>query len=533
MIDALVIARGNARDLPFCLTSLMGWTARVIVVDAGSADGSGEVAARYGAHVVRRESAGQPVDSGWTMDELPWQSPWVLRVEPDEIVTPALRDLLKETAAKGREKAYVLERRVYDGTGLHRPEAGAAARQVRFFPRARRGAAGDGPAEVLSQPLLYCPNRRVGSGPNVRPAGETKERPPGTFAERFGHLVQRGQRVVVTGGSGFIGSNLVEFYHQAGADVVNLDHGPPRSERYRGLWRRMDLLDREGLARAVREFQPELFLHLAARTDLREKHDPAGYAANITGVENVLAALQGVASLRRIIVTSTQLVCPLGYRPTHDQDYRPDTVYGQSKVATEVLTRLWDKAPCPWTLVRPTSIWGPGFEEPYRRFFLALARRRYVHPAGSNPLRSFGFAGNVVYQYVALARAPEEAVAGRTFYLADFEPVRVRDWAELISREMGLPPPRQIPVGALRAAAKVGDVAAGLGWKSPPLTSFRLRNLLSNSVSDTAPLEEVIGALPYSLGEGVAMTVNWLRTVGLINVPGRENVARPPVTSAN
>jgi nucleoside-diphosphate-sugar epimerase len=348
-----------------------------------------------------------------------------------------------------------------------------------------------------------------------------REAPPGTFSEKFGHLVPRGQRVVITGGSGFIGNNLVEFYHQAGAEVVNLDHGPPRRERHRHLWRAVDLLDRDRLARQVRELQPQVFLHVAARTDLDEKCDPAGFAANITGVDNLLAALEGLTSLRRLVVTSTQLVCPLGYQPKHDQDYCPHTTYGQSKVATERLTRRWDKAPCPWTLVRPTSIWGPGFEEPYRRFFLSLARRRYVHQGDANPLRSFGFVGNVVFEYAALARAPEAAVAGKTFYFADFEPVRVREWAELISREMGLAPPRQVPLGILRAAAKVGDFASTVGWKSPPLTSFRLKNMLSNSVSETAPLRAVIGELPYSLEEGVRMTVKWLRDVGLIDVPGR------------
>jgi nucleoside-diphosphate-sugar epimerase len=171
--------------------------------------------------------------------------------------------------------------------------------------------------------------------------------------------------------------------------------------------------------------------------------------------------------------------------------------------------------------VRPTSIWGPGFEEPYRGFFLALARGRYVHPGGADPRRSFGFAGNVVYEYVKLSQAPQESVAGRTFYLTDYEPVRVRQWAEVITREMGIKSPRQIPLGALRVAARAGDVAAKLGWKSPPLTSFRLRNMLTDSVSDTTNLQAVVGPLPYTLEEGVRMTVKWLRDVGLIDVPGR------------
>jgi nucleoside-diphosphate-sugar epimerase len=525
MIDVLIVARDRARDLPFCLTTLMGWTGRVFVIDAGSADATADVAGRYGAHVVRRDGADPASHRPWAMENLTWQSPWVLLVGPEEVVTPALRDALKRIAAGTSDRRYGLTSRNHTGPLTNVLTEINGERATRFFPRSR----GFGPPdEVVPEPILSCPLRDIGAPPRPRPPGATRESPPGTFAERFGSLVQAGQRVVVTGGSGFIGSNLVEFFHQAGADVVNLDHGPPRSDRCRPLWREVNLLDRERLTAQVRDLQPELFFHLAARTDLDEKHDPAGYAANITGVENVLAAVEGLSSLRRLVVTSTQLVTPLGYRPTHDQDYCPDTVYGQSKVATEVLTRLWDKAPCPWTLVRPTSIWGPGFEEPYRRFFLTLARGRYVHPAGSNPRRSFGFAGNIVYEYVKLSQAPEETVAGRTFYLTDYEPVRVRDWAEVITREMGIKPPRQIPLPVLRAAAKAGDVAQSLGWKAPPLTSFRLRNMLTDSVSETGPLQAVVGPLPYTLEEGVRMTVKWLRDVGLINVPGRDDQTFAP-----
>jgi nucleoside-diphosphate-sugar epimerase len=496
----------------------MGWTGRVFVIDAGSADATAEVARRYGAHVTRRDNTDTNDHRRWAMENLPWQSPWVLLVGPENVVTPALRDELKQIAAGSSDRRYELKEKAHVGPRTNVTIQWTPGRESRFFPRSR----GLGPPDVaLREPILVCPSRDIGAPPRPRPPGATRESPPGTFAERFGTLVTRGQRIVVTGGSGFIGSNLVEFFHRAGADVVNLDHGPPRSDRYRHLWREIDLLDRDRLITQVRDLQPELFFHLAARTDLDEKHDPAGYAANITGVENVLASVEGLSSLRRLIVTSTQLVTPLGYRPAHDQDYCPDTVYGQSKVATEVLTRLWNKAPCPWTLVRPTSIWGPGFEEPYRRFFLALARGRYVHPGGADPRRSFGFAGNIVYEYVKLSQASEASVPGRTFYLTDYEPVRVREWAEVITQEMGIKPPRQIPLGALRVAARAGDVAMKLGWKSPPLTSFRLRNMLTGSVSETGPLQAVVGPLPYTLEEGVAMTVKWLRDVGLIDVPGR------------
>lgn len=354
--------------------------------------------------------------------------------------------------------------------------------------------------------------------------GRAPGAPSASFAwagdKRFAHLLTPGARVMITGGSGFIGTNLIECYHGAQAEIVNLDSATPRDPRHVPFWRQVDLQDADALARQVREFRPDYFLHLAARTDLNEKQDLAGYAANITGVDNVLRALEGVNSLKRIIITSTQLVCELGYVPKNDTDYNAHTAYGQSKVATERLTREWKNPPCPWTLVRPTSMWGPWFDAPYRGFFLTLAKGRYLHPRGANQQRSFGFVGNCVYEYLALINAPEEKVSGRMFYMADYEPLRIRDWAHLIREEMGAPPVREVPVPLLRAAARVGDTMRSFGWKSPPLTSFRLKNMLSDGVIDMSHVHEVVGPMPYDVTEGVRITVQWLRESGLIDSAG-------------
>lgn len=333
---------------------------------------------------------------------------------------------------------------------------------------------------------------------------------------RFGALVKPGQRVIVTGGSGFIGTNLVDFYRRAGAEVINIDCQPPRDPAHQSFWRNVNICQAEPYNRIVRDFEPELFFHLAARTDLDETRDVGAYAANSVGVENTLRALEGSRSLRKIIITSSQLVCRPGYTPKNEEDYAPHTIYGQSKILTERITRAWKNAPCPWTLIRPTSIWGPWFHIPYKTFFLAVAERKYMHQRGVNPIRSFGFVSNGVYEYARMVLAEGASVDRRTFYLADAEPVRVREWADMVQREMGVAPLREMPLGVLTVAAKVGDVLQFAGWKDPPLTSFRLRNLTGDNTCDMAPVSEIIGSMPYTVEEGVKVTVDWMRQEGSI-----------------
>ena len=174
------------------------------------------------------------------------------------------------------------------------------------------------------------------------------------------------------------------------------------------------------------------------------------------------------------------------------------------------------KLPCTWTIVRPTSIWGPWFDIPYKTFFLSIARGRYMHVRGQIVDKSFGFVGNSVHQIDRLLAAPAETVTGRTFYLADYPPINVGEMAEEIRRRIDAPAVRSVPRALLEPAARAGDLLQRLGWTEPPLTSFRLQNLVTEMVYDLTAIREIAGELPYSLAQGIDLTVEWLRGRGEI-----------------
>lgn len=320
-------------------------------------------------------------------------------------------------------------------------------------------------------------------------------------------------RILVTGGSGFIGTNVVGAYKSAGVVVRNLDIESPRNPADRGVWIEADLTRPDELAAAFDACRPTHVVHLGARTDLDGKRVD-DYDANVRGVENVLAAVRSAAvPVVRTIVASSRLVCRLGYQPRSDEDYCPTTAYGASKVETERIVRA--TTDLPWVLVRPTSIWGPWFGVPYRDFFLNVARGRYVHPAGRRIEKSFGFVGNTTWQLHRLMSAPAGDVLGRTFYMGDDPPIEVGDFARRISAAVGRRPPRTVPISALRVLAGAGDFAERAGV-SAPLTSFRLANLLTPMLLDVAPLMGISDPLPYDESAGVAATVAWMRGAGLL-----------------
>ena len=317
------------------------------------------------------------------------------------------------------------------------------------------------------------------------------------------------RKIVVTGGSGFIGTNLVEHFHRHGDTVLNLDVSPPRNLLHENLWHELSILDRDALDEAVRTFDPEYIVHMAARTDLKGVNLD-DYAANTRGVANVIDVARRVKRVKRVIFASSMLVCKVGYRPQSSTDYCPATIYGESKVCSEKIIAR-DASDLPWAIVRPTSIWGPWFDIPYKDFFTAVRRGLYVHPRGRRIRRSYGFIGNTVVQLGRLLSEPLDKVRFRTFYLSDYEPVELKSWATTIQQAFGAPPVREVPLALLRCGARIGDFMAACGYSAPPLTTFRLTNLLTDAVHDVTPLEEVCGAVPYTVEEGVARTVEWMR----------------------
>jgi GlcNAc-P-P-Und epimerase len=273
-----------------------------------------------------------------------------------------------------------------------------------------------------------------------------------------------------------------------------------------------DLLDAKGLQRTVDEVRPDAVAHLAAVTHINGT-SLADYAANAAGVENLSTTIARNRYVQRVVCTSTQLVNRVGHQPRSDEDYDPMTVYGESKVRTEQIWRGADGGGKAWCLVRPTTIWGPGMNPHYLRFFAMIRAGRYVHVGHDSVRKTYGFVGNTIFQYAQLLDAPVASIHRRTFYLGDYEPIDLRAWAEAFRAELDAPRIRTVPVPLARTVARLGDIVNAIGFIRFPFNSFRLGNVLTPSIIDLSATEAVCGRLPHTCDEGVAQTAAWLRSM--------------------
>lgn len=314
-------------------------------------------------------------------------------------------------------------------------------------------------------------------------------------------------KILITGGSGFIGTNLVEFYKD-NFEVLNLDCKEPRNKEHLAYWKKLNILDKNHLINQFKGFQPDFVLHMGARTDL-EGETLKEYDANIQGVINIIEAINQTKSIKKVIFASSRLVCEIGYKPKDEFDYKPSTVYGESKIIGENIVRESKLRDTDWVIVRPTSLWGPWFDIPYKNFFDSINKKVYMHPKGKTIFKKFGFVNNCVFILDKLIK--DNSLNGKTVYLSDFKLLEVKNWADLISQNFHGKDVKTVPFFLLRLFASTGNILKKIGYKSVPITSFRLNNLITTMDYDTSEVEKVVGPLPYDLEEATKITYNWYK----------------------
>ena len=103
---------GNIRR---CLDSINDFTDDIIIVDSFSTDATLKICEKYGCRVFQHAFTNQALQFNWALDTVPWERPWILRLDADEVLPDKLKQELRElTATCGPEVTGIyLNRRMY------------------------------------------------------------------------------------------------------------------------------------------------------------------------------------------------------------------------------------------------------------------------------------------------------------------------------------------------------------------------------------------------------------------------------------
>jgi nucleoside-diphosphate-sugar epimerase len=321
-------------------------------------------------------------------------------------------------------------------------------------------------------------------------------------------------RALVTGASGFIGRRLARELVRRGDDVACLVRRTSNTAALRDLSVDLivgDLGDAATLAPAVAG-RDHVF-HLAGV--IQAVDEPAFDAVNARGTRNLVEACLGAApGLARFVFVSSIAAAgpnPPGKITSEDDEPRPISAYGRSKLAAERIVREAG-ARLPVTIVRPPNVLGPGSKD--LDAAIGLLRKRLV-PDVSAERTSLVDVDDLVEALILAARHPQSV--DQTYFVTDG---RSYAWSEImavIAEELGVRRFKvRVPFGAQILAARVAEASARLTGRPPFLTREILLAGRSYSwVYDGSKIGRELGFCPrYGMRESVRRAIDAFRTDG-------------------
>ena len=323
-----------------------------------------------------------------------------------------------------------------------------------------------------------------------------------------------GERVLVTGATGFIGSHLVDelLIHGYEVDVLIREKSDLRwlpGKRINFIYG--DLVGK-GLIPSLNRF--DHIFHLGGAT--RALHTRDFYLINRDGTERLLDAARNIRGLKRFIYLSSQAASGPSPedRPQTEEDIpRPVSPYGKSKLLAEhAVLACRDRFHV--TILRPCAVYGQ--RDTYMLELFKSISRGYLPSVGKGPMYlSFCYVKDLVKALILSVQ--HDHSSGEVFFIADGEKYSMDFFAEQVSEELcSRVHKMSIPVWAARVYATLAD-GWGLLTKRPAAFSRNkcAEGIQRNWVCAIGKAQIKLGFRPdYDLKKGLKATLLWYKENG-------------------
>jgi len=319
-------------------------------------------------------------------------------------------------------------------------------------------------------------------------------------------------KVLLTGASGFIGGQLREALLEAGVDVVAIRReGSPPAKRGRSVTG--DYSSLQSMKAILEAERPDYVVHLAGATNGVTYEDFT--RANVMPTQNLLDALAAVhPEVKRFVhVSSLAAYGPSTIEtPLRETDpRRPIEHYGKSKLEAE---KVVEAASVPWTIVRPSGVYGPGDYEFFQLFQLA---RFGINLFYGNRYRWFSLVYVDDCIRAITEAATSDAAVGKGYFLADGVPLTWDDMQREILRAMERRAITvDVPGKLVDVAALGGELLAKLDGKPRLLNKQKALMGAQDAwtCSSDAAREDFGWEAEVDVREGVRRAHEWYRQQG-------------------
>jgi len=281
------------------------------------------------------------------------------------------------------------------------------------------------------------------------------------------------RRIFLTGGSGYVGRNLIRHFRDRNMEVVALVRSAASAETvqdlgatpYHGDMLSSDIV--EGMTGC------DALIHAAADTN----HGPGSRVQTRVNEDGTRIVFEAAckAGVRRAIHISSESVLADGRPLVHVDESaklprKPAGNYSRSKAAAERIALASNRPGFAVVALRPRLVWGRDDTTALPQLCAAARSRKFAWIDGGTYLTSTTHVANLC---AAVELALLEGRAGEVYFVSDGEPVAFREFVSQLLETQGIEPTdKTIPRRLLRVVASVGDFIAALsgGRVKPPLT---------------------------------------------------------------
>lgn len=326
-------------------------------------------------------------------------------------------------------------------------------------------------------------------------------------------------KTLVTGGTGFIGTHLVEALIAKGRDLRCLVRPTSDTRHLKKLGIELvygDLLDKESLRKAIDS--SDVVYHLAGEVYSKKSSD--FYKVNVEGTRNLIESCVGRNIGKFIYFSSIAAVGPSKNKETllnEDTPCNPITAYGKSKYEAEKLISFYfNQYNFPAVVLRAPIVYGPGQSSEVTRIFRLIQREQFRIIGNGEALKSLCYIENLIE--AAISAEQNESSKGKIYFVADEKPYTIIELARTIAEV------ENVKFSHLY----INSIVADLSWfwfrmldKIMGLSILSLHTIKAMTLDFGCAIAKAQRELSYqpriSLKEGIQKTVEWLYEKKLIN----------------
>jgi len=262
-------------------------------------------------------------------------------------------------------------------------------------------------------------------------------------------------RVLVTGGSGFVGANLVTELLARGHRVRSFDRAPTPLPEHPQLQTVVgDITNIDDVATAVADI--DTVIHTAAIIDLMgggsvtDEYRQRSFAVNVGGTENLVHAACA-AGVKRFVYTASNSVVMGGQVIAGGDETLPYTerfndLYTETKVVAEKFVLAANGVDGMLTCsIRPSGIWGRGDQTMFRKVFESVLAGHVKVLVGSKDVKlDNSYVHNLIHGFILAGEHLVEggSAPGQAYFINDGEPVNMFEFSRPVVEACGEPYPR-------------------------------------------------------------------------------------------